>query len=160
MRTLYQNARPLSEAAGEGGQIFHEELRNFPPPRSALHPRSAPETAQTLDFIGYRGVCPQFYRGTGNGERETGMPAKKFSSTPISRLTRPSTPPRVSARPSAPFRTLSRRPLPRPPPGVTRGPVCGRAYPPKKRPLLGVAKGRGHCLYITSNMFSDFRPAP
>ena len=24
-------------------------------------PRSAPKTAQTLDFIGYRGACPQFF---------------------------------------------------------------------------------------------------
>ena len=36
-------------------------------PAPPLHPK----TAQTLDFIGYRGVCPQFFgeRGMGNGER-------------------------------------------------------------------------------------------
>ena len=33
---------------------------------------AAPKTPQTLDFIDYRGVCPHFYRVTGNGERVTG----------------------------------------------------------------------------------------
>ncbi len=59
---------------------------------------AAPKTPQTLDFIDYRGVCPQFYRGTGNGERGTGMPAKKFSSTPTFRPPRPSPPLRAARK--------------------------------------------------------------
>ena len=34
---------------------------------------AAPKTPQTLDFIDYRGVCPQSYRVTGTGERVMGM---------------------------------------------------------------------------------------
>ena len=49
---------------------------------------AAPKTPQTLDFIGYRGVCPQSYRVTGTGERVMGMLAGKI----------------FAPRPSAPLR--------------------------------------------------------
>ena len=39
---------------------------------------AAPKTPQTLDFIDYRGVCPQSYRVTGTGERVMGMLAGKI----------------------------------------------------------------------------------
>ena len=39
---------------------------------------AAPKTPQTLDFIDYRGVCPQSYRVTGTRERVMGMLAGKI----------------------------------------------------------------------------------
>jgi len=69
---------------------------------SAPRPRVAPKTAQTLDFIDYRGVCPQSYRVTGTGERVMEMLAGKIFA-PAFRA-----PPPAPARYSAPFRVLSR----------------------------------------------------
>ena len=65
-------------------------------------PHSTSKTTQTLDFIGYRGACPQSYRVTGTGERVMEMLAGKIFA-PAFRA-----PPPAPARPSAPFRVLSR----------------------------------------------------
>ena len=57
---------------------------------------AAPKTPQTLDFIDYRGACPQSYRVTGTWERVMGMLAEKIFA-PAFRAPPPA-PPRPSAR--------------------------------------------------------------
>jgi hypothetical protein len=64
---------------------------------------AAPQTPQTLDFIDYRGVCPQSYRVTGTWERVMGMLAGKIFA-PAFRAP----PPRPSARPAR--RDIGRHP--------------------------------------------------
>ena len=59
---------------------------------------AAPKTPQTLDFIDYRGVCPQSYRVTGTRERVMGMLAGKIFA-PAFRA-----PPPAPPRPSPPLR--------------------------------------------------------
>ena len=76
------------------GGVKGEFKKNF---EAALRPppRSIPKAAKNLDFIGYRGVCPQF-PGYGNGRQATGKLAQKIFD------------PAFPAPPPAPFRTPAR----------------------------------------------------